>query len=111
MIPESDRRRIQQFCASQWPERFHEEVFWEAHVRGKSVTICETRAPWAGEGEWSHQPFAQLRFRPDTGDWQLHWADRNSRWHLYDFDDRNPFGTCAELLAEIDADPSCIFKG
>ncbi len=45
VIPEMDLRRIEQFCAAQWPERFHTEVFWECHVRGKNATICETRAP------------------------------------------------------------------
>jgi len=40
----------------------------------------------------------------------LHWADRNSRWHEYH--EGNVFiGSAAELLTEIDEDPTCIFWG
>ena len=53
---------------------------------------------------------AQLRFRPEHHDWSLHWPGRNSRWHPYDHGNRQ-FGSIAELLAEIDDDPTCIFKG
>ncbi|KGN33896.1 transposase [Knoellia sinensis KCTC 19936] len=51
-----------------------------------------------------------MRFRPDAGDWTLHWSDRNSRWHEYH--EGNIFiGTTAQLLAEIDEDPTSIFIG
>ncbi|HEU4330492.1 MAG TPA: DUF3024 domain-containing protein [Lapillicoccus sp.] len=53
---------------------------------------------------------AQLRFRPEHHDWSLHWADRNSRWHPYDHGNRQ-FGSVAQLLVEIDDDPTYIFKG
>lgn len=111
-LPETDVRRIAAWCASQWPERFHDQVFWESHVRGKSVTLCETRASWDGSDRpWTHRGFAQVRWRPDSSDWSLHWADRNSRWHPYDPDGFHVLGTAAELLGEIDRDPTCIFKG
>lgn len=109
-LPETDLRRIQTWCEAMWPPKFADEVRAEHHVRGKNVTICETRAPWDGEGGWTHQPVAQLRYRPDHGDWTLHWADRSSRWHEYREGGRFT-GTAAELLAEIDADPTSIFWG
>jgi hypothetical protein len=111
VIPATDLRRIEQWCAGQWPERFRDQVFWEVHVRGRSVTLCETRAPWNGEGDWTHQGFAQLRWRAESADWTLHWADRNSRWHPYDPDGFHVIGTVADLLAEVDRDPTAIFKG
>ncbi|WP_395690550.1 DUF3024 domain-containing protein [Nocardioides sp.] len=111
ILPETDLRRIEQWAAAQWPERFRDEVFWEVHTRGRNVTVCETRAPWGGGTDWTHQSLAQLRYRPETSDWALHWADRNSRWHVYDPDGFPVIGTAAELLAEIDRDPTAIFKG
>ena len=111
VIPALDLERIRRWCEAQWPARYRNEVFWEAHVRGKNVTLCETRAPWNGEGDWTHQGFAQLRYRPDSQDWSLHWADRNSRWHVYDPDGYAVTGSSADLLAEVDRDPTCIFKG
>lgn len=109
-LPEIDLRSVEKFCSDMWPEKFRDEVQTEFHVRGRSVTLCETRAPWDGHGEWTHGSFAQLRFRPEEGDWTLYWADRNSRWHEYH--EGNIFnGTMAQLLAEIDDDPTSIFKG
>ncbi len=111
-LPDVDLRRIERFCAEQWPEGFLDEVFWEMHVRGRNVTVCETRAPFDGsDSPWTHFRIAQLRYRPDDKDWALYWADRNDRWHAYDPTGAALKGTCAELLAEIDADPTAIFKG
>lgn len=109
--PETDLKRIERWCADGWPPRFRDEVRYETHRRGQNVTICETRVPWTGEGEWTHFRVAQLRYRPGTADWSLHWADRNDRWHVYDVHGPAFVGTAADLLAEIDDDPTCIFKG
>ena len=112
VLPDTDVYRIHQWCAAQWPEKFRSEVFWEAHLRGRSVTLCETRAPWDGTGRpWTHHGFAQLRYRPEQRDWSLHWSDRNSRWHAYDPEGFHVCGSVVDLLAEIDRDPTCIFKG
>jgi hypothetical protein len=109
-LPETDLRRIVRYCDASVPPSVRDQVRLEHHVRGRSVTICETRAPLCGEGQWTHQGLAQLRYRDDLDDWTLHWADRNSRWHEYH--QGNVFsGSVAELLAEIDADPTCIFNG
>lgn len=51
---------------------------------------------------------AQLRYNTDTHHWTLYSADRNGRWHRYDFIEP---GTIDELLNEIDDDPTCIFWG
>jgi hypothetical protein len=110
-VPETDLARIRRWCQAAVPAEAADEVRVEFHRRGRSVTICETRAPWSARlTEWDHLPMAQLRFRPEEADWSLHWADRNSRWHPYEHGNRQ-FGTVAELLAEIDDDPTAIFKG
>lgn len=109
-LPETDLRRVERFCAAMWPAEYADQARAEYHVRGRSVTLCETRPPWNGIGEWTHLPIAQLRYRAGRGDWTLHWADRNSRWHEYH--QGNVFsGSMAALLAEVDEDPTFIFKG
>ncbi len=109
-LPETDLRRVAAFCAAMWPPEYHDEVRAEFHVRGMAVTLCELRVPWDGEGEWMHEPFARLRYRPISRDWALYWADRHSRWHEHH--EGNVFaGTMARLLREVDEDPTCIFKG
>lgn len=77
---------------------------------GQSITLCETRPPWDGHGEWTHVDIAQLRYRPDTSDWSLHWSDRNSRWHPYEHGNIQ-VGSVTDLLSEIKTDPTCIFRG
>lgn len=48
--PETDLRRSTTWCEATWPARFADEVRCEHHMRGHKVTVCETRAPWDGEG-------------------------------------------------------------
>ena len=109
-IPETDLALIDRYCANAVPAEVRAEVRVEHHRRGLSVTLCETRPLWAGDGEWTHVGIAQLRYRPATSDWSLHWADRNGRWHPYDVGNVQ-FGTLTELLAEIEDDPTSIFNG
>ena len=81
----------------------------EAGVRGRSVTIFECRPPWPDGGtEWTRAPIGQLRYDAGSGLWTLYWADSDDRWHLYDLIEP---GSVDELLAEIKADPMCIFWG
>jgi hypothetical protein len=81
----------------------------ESSVGGNSVTIVGCRAPWhALLTEWSRHNVAQIRYHVDTGDWSLHWRDRNGRGHLYDL---VKLGTVDQMLAAIDEDTTAIFWG
>ena len=109
-LPELDLARIANYCDTKVPVQVRDKIRIEHTVRGKSVTIFECRPPWPESvgPEWSRLPIAQLRFDPAIHVWTLFCADRNSRWHLYDFIEP---GTVTELLAEIEADPTSIFWG
>jgi hypothetical protein len=109
-ISELDLARVAKYCDAKIPGHVRDEIRVEYKARGKSVTIFECRPPWHESlgSEWSRMPIAQLRLDPSGGNWTLFWSDRNDRWHLYDFIEP---GTVADLLAEIDADPTCIFWG
>lgn len=108
-VPNLDLARIRAYCAQRVPAQYLSEARVEATVRGRSVTIFDCRPPWhASLAEWSRVPVAQLRCDLAARHWTLYWADRNSRWHLYD--DIEP-GTVTELLAEIDRDPTSTSGG
>ena len=109
-ISELDLARVAKYCDAKVPVHMRDELRIEYTVRGNSVTIFDCRAPWHESvgPEWSRLPVAQLRFDPERGQWTLFCSDRNSRWHLYDLIEP---GSIAELLAEIDADPTGIFWG
>ena len=107
--PETDLAWIAKYCADKVPAHVRKEVRVELETRGRSVTIIDCRPPWdGGTGPWSRLKVAQLRYRPESRDWTLHCRDRNEKWldYLDGFS-----GTAAELLAEIDEDPTCIFWG
>jgi DUF3024 family protein len=108
-IPDIDLQRIKRFCADESPVEFAHQLRVVHTVRGNSVTLAESRPPWDGIGtEWIDVPFAQLRYSTQSTNWSLYWADRNSKWHPYD--EIAP-GPLSSMLAEIDEDPTCIFKG
>lgn len=52
---------------------------------------------------------AFLRYTKSTGTWALYRPDRQSNVHRYQ--DLDPAPMVDRLLAEIDADPICIFWG
>ncbi|MDZ5489005.1 DUF3024 domain-containing protein [Micromonospora sp. 4G53] len=59
--------------------------------------------------EWTRLPVARLRYAKNTGTWTLYYRDRNLRFHRYDL--IPPTGNMAELLDELDRDPTAIFWG
>jgi hypothetical protein len=109
-VPELDLARVRRWCAAAVPDRALHQVRVEFHVRGRNVTLCETRAPFDGVGEWTHFAMAQLRYRVGTKDWALYWRDRNERWHEY-VEGNRQIGSVGQLLAEVDDDPTSIFRG
>ncbi len=111
-IPDVDLERIKRFCAKESPAEFADQLRVVYKIRGKSVTLSESRPPWDGRGtEWIDVPFAQVRYSPETTDWSLYWADRNTKWHPYEQIRTIGSGSLTSLLAEIDRDPICIFRG
>ena len=75
---------------------------------GVMTSIGRRASGECGDQPWTRLKVAQLRYRPESTDWTLHCRDRNEKW--FDYDDLFS-GTAAELLAEIDEDPTCIFWG
>jgi hypothetical protein len=102
---------VQKYCAEKIPPEHRDKIRIECTQRGKSITIVERRPPWLPEvdSEWSSMKIAQLRYDEESALWTLYCADRNERWHVYDFS--GPAQDVGAVLAEIDADPTGIFWG
>nr|WP_221623138.1 DUF3024 domain-containing protein [Micromonospora globispora] len=83
----------------------------ECEEAARHLTIVECRAPWRADmgSEWTRLPVARLRYTKSTGTWTLYHRDRNLRFHRYDL--TPPTGNMAELLDELDRDPTAIFWG
>lgn len=110
-LPDLDMVRVRRWADEKIPAHVRDEIRLEVGVRGKYVTIFETRPPWHPDlgPDWTRHKLAQLRYDADQQHWTLHWADRNGRWDLYwDFE---PSNSVVPLLEEIDNDPTGIFWG
>ncbi|HEY3546594.1 MAG TPA: DUF3024 domain-containing protein [Propionicimonas sp.] len=111
MLPELDVERVRRWCAGRVPEHLHDEIRVEVDVAPRHLTIVETRPPWREDfgPEWTRSPIARLRYTKTTRLWEIYWADRNLRFHRYDYAEPSP--RVAELLEEIARDPTAIFWG
>ena len=71
----------------------------------------ETRPPWRADigAEWTRFPIARLRYARTTGLWEIYWCDQHLKFHRYHR--AEPCPQVADLLAEIERDPTAIFWG
>ena len=101
--------RLANYCEARIPQHVRDLLRLAFRFRGNSVTLFEERPAFADPSRWVDIVVAQFRYDPATSQWQLHWADRNSRWHVYwDLDPSPDFDV---LLKEVDDDPMGIFWG
>jgi hypothetical protein len=101
--------RVRRFCEARIPATNRAEVRLEVDVRGRTITLLECRPPWHGAGRLDPHEGRPDPLRRGGRHVALHWADRNSRWHVYD--DVPPTSDLDAILREIDEDPTCIFWG
>jgi hypothetical protein len=113
-LPPADLALIEQYCAAGSPAEFADRARLECDVKGSAVDIVEaTRMDADFGGDWLRVPAARLSYNAATGSWTLFCFDRDSRPQRYDLwePDFGQPGTVAEILAEIEADPTDIFWG
>ena len=92
------------------PPHVASQLRYEIDIYRNALTLVECRPVEVDNlgGDWFRMPFARLRFTRSRG-WELYWSDRDSNFHVYEFTE--PTQDVAQLLAEIDDDPTCIFFG
>jgi len=113
-VPETDLVRIRHWVDARnarLPERARDQIRNEIDIDDRAVTILECRPPWRADigPEWTRFPIARLRYMKARREWQIYWRDQNLKFHAYDL--VPPTANVETLLAEIDADPTCIFWG
>jgi hypothetical protein len=97
------------YCERRVPPHARDKVRIVFRIRGESVTLLESRPSFVKPEEWIETVVARFRRNPETGDWTLYCADRNSKWHRYER--FPPKKTLRAILAEVDRDPTGIFWG
>ncbi|MBT8225379.1 MAG: DUF3024 domain-containing protein [Dactylosporangium sp.] len=111
-LPELDVARVRRYCADRVPEHVRDQIRVECEVTDRHLTIVECRPPWNPEligPEWTRLPIARLAYTKTRRTWQLYYRDRNLRFHR--FDQVPSTATIADLLAEVERDPTGIFWG
>ena len=111
MVPEADENDVRKWAEEKTPPEFRDQMRVEVDETPRGLTIFDCRPPWSEHvgTEWSRNPIARLTYTKQSGEWTLYFADHNSRFHRYP--EFAPRKHVAHLLAEIDADPTCIFWG
>ena len=108
-VPEFDVAKIKRYCDKDNTTPHSDKLRIDFEVDGNVVTLFELRAPYDGAStEWMREDFAQFRWSPSNKLWSLYCMRGDLRWHRYK--DLDP-GPVDELIAEIDEDPTNIFKG
>jgi hypothetical protein len=111
VVPELDANRVRESAFEKTPPEWRHEMRVEVDATPRGLTIVECRPPMPGtsDTEWWRMPVARLNYSKKANEWTLYWVDRNSRFHRYTL--CSPSRHVADLLAEVDADPTCIFWG
>jgi len=106
-------KRIERFvgdlCRRRSPAKFRDKLSLEYRVHGHDVIVFERRPRYRGQPGYTESPVAKLKFVRSVGEWRLYWQRADLEWHGYE-----PLPASrdlGELVAEIDADPSCCFFG
>jgi hypothetical protein len=111
-LPKDVRKEIERiisdYCVNRIPEHARHQVKMIYNIRGNSITIFEERPHWQDPTHKIKSPIAQFRYNTNTEKWSLYYADRNLRWHNYEFKSTRDIRI---LLQEVDEDPTHIFWG
>lgn len=102
-------RVLTDYCSERLPVYLHDEMRLGFRFRGHSVTLYEERPAFAEAGMRAETVVAQFRFDPQTKEWALYWADRNSKWHSYELTE--PCKNFENLLKAVHEDLTGIFWG
>jgi hypothetical protein len=102
--------RVQALCDRLGPPGT-DRIRLTATVDGNAIVIADERAPWDDPaGEWTSTPVARLRWTATRGEWSLQEPTFDGGWTRYR-GERGPTRTVAPQLAELEADPTGIFRG
>lgn len=103
------RRLFDPLCVPDSRPRVASLLRYGYRLDGPSIIYFESRPDWTGGPEWVEHPIAKFRFTKRTGLWSLYCQLSDLKWHGYE-----PLphaGSLAELVSEVEADPTCIFYG
>lgn len=104
MIPPKDFDLVYEWAQTLNPERRADGYHFSVGEHGsRYVTITEVHPAQLD----ASRPVARLRYTSTTGMWELLYADRNGRYHVYEM--TVPTRDLTKLLDAVAADPLHLF--
>lgn len=110
-VMEEAKSYLLDYCDLHVPPQMRDQIRLEIEQATTSFTIVERRPPWRDDEDrsWSSSPVARLNYDPLHAQWALDWSDSDGEWHPYTGAAASP--DIADLVDEVDADPTNIFWG
>jgi len=97
------------YCQARVPARVRDQVRLGFRIEGHAVELLESRPSLDDSRVWHEQAIAKFRYGAAKGVWRLYCQFRDLKWHEY-----KPHPSArsfAQLLDEVDRDPTGIFWG
>lgn len=91
------------------PVHVRDKYVLQYQISRHDVVLLEKRPYYRDPSQWIESPVAKFRLNRKAGLWELFCRDRNSKWHRYE--PLPSAGRFANLVAEVDEDPTGIFWG
>jgi hypothetical protein len=102
------RSLLEPLCTPHADPKVRAKLQYGYRFEGPAVVFFERR-PHFETGEWAEEDIAKFRYTKRTGLWSLSCQFRDLKWRAYE---PLPFSDdLAELVEELERDPTCIFFG
>jgi len=112
-LPEYTKKLVEQtlatYCDERVPAHARHQVQLKFSFRGDTVTLFEERKAWDDPTKTMQINIARFKFESKSKKWSLYWADRNSKWKLYEY--VKPSAVFTKLLEAVEEDITRIFWG
>jgi hypothetical protein len=102
-------RQLTPYCAPHPRPEVRAQLRYGFAFESSAVVLFEERPRYDRPQEWMRQDVAKFRWLQSRREWHLYCQFRDLKWRRYE-----PLPTAKRfetLLAEVEADPTCIFWG
>ena len=112
-LPELTKKQVEttlgSYCEKRVPPHVRNQVRLKFSFDGDSVSLFEERPYFQDPSKWTSTPIAQFRFNTEDKTWTVYYADRNSKWNL--FERAKPARQFTHLLKAVENDATGTFWG
>ena len=102
-------RQLDRYCAPDPRPEVRSQLRYGYEFGPSDVVLFEERPDFRNPVEWLRHDIAKFRWIARRKQWELFCQFRDLKWRGYE--PRPTAATFEELLAEVEADPTCIFYG